>query len=70
MLFKNFMAAIIAISSLAVQAQEKQFNIIPEPVEITADGTGTFQMGRNTPIRVSESDLLFSADYLARYVNH
>ncbi len=70
MLFKNFMTAIIAISSLVVQAQEKRFNIIPEPVEITTNGTETFQVDRNTLIRVSESDLLFSADYLAHYVNH
>ena len=69
MLFKKFMAAIFAISSLAVQAQEKQFNIIPEPVEISVSGSATYQIGRNTQIRVSEADLQFSADYLVDYMN-
>lgn len=69
MLFKEFMAAIFALSTLAGQAQEKQFSIIPEPVEIFVVGNATYQIGRNTQIRVSEADLLFSANYLADYMN-
>ena len=61
MLFKKFMAAIFAISSLAGQAQEKQFNIIPEPVEITTAGEGTFQIGRNMLIHVPDATLTFPA---------
>ena len=55
MLFKKFMTAIFAISALAGQAQEKQFDIIPEPVEITAAGEGTVLIERDMLVRVSDS---------------
>lgn len=69
MLFKKFMTAIFAISALAGQAQEKQFDIIPEPVEITAAGEGTVLIERDMLVRVSDSSLIASADFLAGYTN-
>ena len=69
MLFKKFMTAIFAISALAGQAQEKQFDIIPEPVEITAAGEGTVLIERDMLVRVSDSSLIAPADFLAGYTN-
>lgn len=69
MLVKKFMTAIVAISSLSMQAQEKNFNIIPEPAEITVTGECTYQVGRGTRIYVSEKELLFPAKYLTNYLD-
>ena len=69
MLFRKFMTAIFAISALAGQAQEKQFSIIPEPAEITVAGEGTVQIERGMLVRVSDSSLVASADFLADYTN-
>ena len=63
------MTAIFAISALAGQAQEKQFSIIPEPAEITVAGEGTVQIERGMLVRVSDSSLVASADFLADYTN-
>ena len=69
MYLKKIMAATLALTALAGQAQEKPFNIIPEPVEITVTGQGEFQIQRNTMIRVSEPALASSATYLADYMD-
>ena len=69
MLFRKFMTAIFAISALAGQAQEKQFSIIPESAEITVVGEGTVQIERGMLVRVSDSSLVASADFLADYTN-
>ncbi|WP_229114613.1 beta-N-acetylhexosaminidase [Bacteroides intestinalis] len=63
------MAATLAATALAGQAQEKTLSIIPEPVEITVTGQGEYLIQRSTAIRMSESDLAFSAMYLADYIN-
>lgn len=68
MLFKKCMIATIAMTSLAIQAQEKTLNIIPEPVQIELTGEETYQIERNTPVRVSNEDLQPTADYLADYM--
>ena len=44
MYLKKIMAATLALTALAGQAQEKPFNIIPEPVETTVTGQGEFQI--------------------------
>lgn len=54
---------------MAGQAQEKQFSIIPEPAEITVVGEGTVQIERGMLVRVSDSSLVASADFLADYTN-
>ena len=69
MYLKKIMAATLALTALAGQAQEKPFNIIPEPVETTVTGQGEFQIQRNTTIRVSEPALASSATYLADYMD-
>ncbi|MCD7940713.1 MAG: beta-N-acetylhexosaminidase [Bacteroides intestinalis] len=63
------MAATLAATALAGQAQEKTLSIIPEPVEVTVTGQGEYLIQRSTVIRMSESDLAFSAMYLADYMN-
>ena len=63
------MAATLAVTALAGQAQEKTFSIIPEPVEITVTGQGEYLIQRNTVIRMSEPVLAFSATYLADYMD-
>ena len=63
------MTATLALTALAGQAQEKPFNIIPEPVETTVTGQGEFQIQRNTMIRVSEPTLASSAAYLTDYMD-
>ena len=69
MYLKKIMAATLAATALAGQAQEKTLSIIPEPVEITVTGQGEYLIQRSTAIRMSESDLAFSAMYLADYIN-
>lgn len=69
MYLKKIMAATLAATALAGQAQEKTLSIIPEPVEITVTGQGEYLIQRSTAIRMSESDLAFSAMYLADYMN-
>lgn len=68
MYLKKIMAATLAATALAGQAQEKTLSIIPEPVEITVTGQGEYLIQRSTVIRMSESDLAFSAMYLADYM--
>lgn len=69
MYLKKIMAATLAATALAGQAQEKTLSIIPEPVEVTVTGQGEYLIQRSTVIRMSESDLAFSAMYLADYMN-
>ena len=69
MILKKLMAATIAMTALAGQAQERTFNIIPEPVQITSTGEGEYQIKRNTAICMSEPALVTSAEYLADYMN-
>ena len=69
MYLKKIMTATLALTALAGQAQEKPFNIIPEPVETTVTGQGEFQIQRNTVIRVSEPTLASSAAYLTDYMD-
>lgn len=69
MYLKRIMAAIFAATALAGQAQERTFNIIPEPVEIIVAGQGEYQILRNTLIRMSEPELMASATYLADYMD-
>lgn len=68
MYMKRIMAATLAATALAGQAQEKSFNIIPEPVEIAATAEGEYLIERDTPVRVSEPALASSAVYLADYM--
>lgn len=69
MYLKKIMAATLALAALAGQAQEKSFNIIPEPVEIAVTGPEEYLIQRNTVIRMSDPALASSAAYLADYMN-
>ena len=68
MLLKEIMAAIFVISSCAGYAQDGSFNIIPEPVKVLADNTGTYQIHRGTMIRTIDVSSEFSAEYFADYM--
>lgn len=71
MSIKKIIVAALAVSSLAGQAQMKvkHLHIIPEPVETKLMDDTTFQLKRAMPIRVSGSDLHFTATYLYEYMD-
>lgn len=69
-MFKKVLIAVLASCAFIVNAQEKNYTIIPEPVEIVAEkDAGVFRLERDAMVSVSEPELQFTANYLVDYVN-
>lgn len=68
---KRALLLIMALMACTYQLSaqnEKQLNIIPEPVEVSIKGDSSYMLMRGTAIR-TEADLQFPAQYLADYID-